>query len=131
MKSGKRARKLVEETIRIVENENVAITGAGIGVTLDGRGNRNGHRPGIAFASIGGEVDGDGRLLPTDNEVGNADRRAQILARPKVRVHASASPDEIDDCSGIRIHWRGRNIGVPKTVGGKRYEASKTGALAE
>src|SRR6267154_884302 len=125
------ARKLVEETIRIVENENVAVAGAGIRIALDGGGNRNRHRPRIAFASIGCEIDGDGRLLPADNAVGNADRRAQILARPEVRVHASASPDEIDDRSGIRIHWCGRNIGVPKTVGGKWYEASKTGALVE
>jgi hypothetical protein len=75
----------------------VAITGAGIREALDGRCNRNWHRPGIAFASKGREVDSDGCLLSTDNEVGNADRRALELPGSEVRMHANTCPDEAND----------------------------------
>jgi hypothetical protein len=70
-------------------------------------------------------------LLRTNNQVGNADRGALILACPEIRVDANAAPDEIDDRGGVRIHGRGRNIGVPETVRRKQYKASKTRDSAE
>jgi len=109
----------------------VAITGAGIREALDGRCNRNRHRPGIAFASKGREGDSDGRLLSTDNEVGNADRRALELSGSEVRVHANACPDEANDRRGICVDRCRRNVLIPKVVRREGNKTAETSPLAE
>ena len=128
---GVRAEKLVEKTIRIVENEDVAVSGAGIRIAFDRRGHGNGHGPGITFTSVSSEVNRYRRLLGADNEIGNANRRSQVLATTEIRVHSRGTADEIDDRCRIGIYGSRRNALVPKAVRGEWNEASEARALAE
>ena len=80
--------EFVEEAVGVVENEDVAIAGTRIGVALDGRSKRNGHRASVGFAAVSGVIDGDERLGAIDNGVRNAHVGAVIFAGPEVGMNA-------------------------------------------
>jgi len=118
-----RAVEFVEETSGGVEDEDVAITGTGIGVALDGRGERDGHGTGVALAAVRGVIDGDERLRGIDHRVGDADGGALILPSAEIGVQADGCADEVDYVGGVGINGSGGNVFVPEIVGRKRNEA--------
>jgi hypothetical protein len=109
--------EFVEKAVGVVENEDVAIAGAGIGVALDGSGERNGHGAGVGFATVGGVVDGNERLRAVDDGVGNAQVGTVVFAGTEVGMNADGGADVVDDVGGIGIDGRGRNVFVPEVVG--------------
>ena len=123
--------ELVEEAVGIVENENVTIAGAGIGIALDGSGERNGHGTGVAFAAVGLIVDGNERLRAVYDGVGNADVGAVVLAGAEIGMDADGGADVIDDCGRIGIDRGGGDVCVPEIVRGEWEEIVEAGALAD
>jgi hypothetical protein len=71
--------QFVEKTIRIVENENVAVASAGVRIAFDQRSYGNRHGTGIALAAEGSKIHRHGRLLAGDDEVRNADSGAGVV----------------------------------------------------
>jgi len=128
--SSRRFRPDAYKAIGFVEDENVAIAGAGIGVAFDGSGERNGHGAGVGLAAIGLVVDGNERLGGIDNRVGNAHVRAVVFPLAEIGMDADARADVVDNGGGIGIDGSGGNILVPEIVRRKWNEAAETGALA-
>ncbi len=122
--------EFVEEASVVVENEDVAIAVAGIGIAFDGRGERNGHGACVAFAAVSGVIHGNEGLSGVDHGVGNADGRAVVLTGAEIRMKTDGSADEIDDGGRVGIDGRGRNIFVPQAIGWEREEAVEAGGLA-
>ena len=108
--------ELVEEAVGVIENEDVAIAVAGVGVAFDIRGERDGHGAGIGLGGVGGVVDGDERLSGIDNGVGNADIGAVVEARTEVGMDAGGGADVRDDGGGVGVDGRGGNVFVPEIV---------------
>ena len=121
--------ELVKETIGFVENEDVTIAGAGIGVALDGSGKRNGHGAGVGLAPVGLVVNGEERLSRVDNRVGNAHVGAVVFALSEIGMDADGGADVTDDCGRIGINGGGGNIFVPQVVRREWNESTKAGAL--
>jgi len=121
--------ELVQKTIGFIENEDVAVAGAGIGIALDGGGKRNGHGARVAFAAVGLIVDGNERLCGIDNGVRNADVGTVVFAGAKIGMDADGRADEIDDGGGIGIDAGRGDVCVPEIVRRKGNEAAEAGAL--
>ncbi len=81
--------KLVEEAIGFIEDENVAIAGAGIRVAFDRSGQRNGHGAGVGFAAVRGVIDRDERLSGIDHGIRNTDVGAVVFAGAEVGMNSS------------------------------------------
>jgi len=121
--------EFVEKTIGAVEDENVAIAGAGIRVTLNGSGERDGHGTEIALGAIGGVVDGNEGLRGVDDGVGDTHRGTVIQTGAEIGMQANGIADEVEDVGRVGIDGRGRDVFVPEIVGRERKEAVEAGAL--
>ena len=121
--------KLVEEAIGFVENKDVAIAGAGIGVAFDGSSEGNRHGAGVGLAAVGLVVDGDERLSRVDNRVRNAHVGAVVFTLSEIGMDADGGTDVINDCGGIGIDGGGGNILIPEIVRREWNEATQAGAL--
>jgi hypothetical protein len=122
--------ELVEETIGTVEDEDVAIAGAGIRVALNGSGERNGHGSGIALGTVGSVVDGNEGLRAVDDGVGDAHGGAVIQTGAEIGMQANGIANEIEEVGGVGIDGRGRDVFVPEIVGREWKEAIEAGALS-
>jgi hypothetical protein len=107
--------EFVEQAAGVVENEDVTIAGAGIGVAFDGNGEGDGHEAGIGFA-VGGVVDGNGRLRGIDYGVGNTHARAVVEAGAEIRMKADGRADARDDGGGVGVDRRRRDVFVSEIV---------------
>jgi hypothetical protein len=109
--------ELVQEAVGVIESQDVAIAVAGIRVTLDGICERDGHRAGITFTTVGGEIYGNIRLLQTANRIGNANGRPLVLTGAEIRMKPDRRANEIDDGAGIGVDHGGRDVLVPRAGG--------------
>ena len=123
--------EFIEKTVGVVENEDVTIAGAGVGVAFDVNGERNRHGAGVGFAAVGGVVDRDERLRGIDDGVGSADVRAVVEAGAEVGMNADARSDVGDDGAGVGINGHGRDVLVPEIVRGERKETIEARARAD
>src|SRR6185312_1623900 len=113
----------------VVEHEHVTVSVARVRVALDGRACGNGHGTGIALVGRLIEINADRSLRAVHNGVGDADGRALILPRAKVRMQADGGADEIDDLAGVRIDGCAGNVLVPRAVARERDESVEARAL--
>jgi hypothetical protein len=107
----------------------MAIATARVGVALDRCASRYRHRPGVAFVSVSGKRDADGRLGSAHHRVRNSNIRTLVFSRAKIGMHAYGWSDEVDDRAGIRIHRRPGNILVPEIVAAEGSKSIEAGAL--
>ena len=117
-----RAIKFIQPAIVAIKNQHVAVAIPGLRIAFNGSICRNRHGAGIAFISIGREVDIRERGRADDN-VGNANGRALIKARAKIGMHGDVTADEVDDGIGIGIERSAGDVQVPCIVGRKRNES--------
>jgi len=88
----------------------VAIAGAGIRVTLNGSGERDGHGTEIALGAIGGVVDGNEGLRGVDDGVGDTHRGTVIQTGAEIGMQANGIADEVEDVGRVGIDGRGRDV---------------------
>lgn len=108
--------KLVKEAVGFVENEDVAVAGAGVGIALDGIAKCDGHGARVAFAAIGLVIDGDEGLGGVDNRVGDAHVGAVVLSLAEIGMQANGRANVIDEGGGVGINGRGRDVLVPEII---------------
>lgn len=122
--------EFIEEAVGLIENQDVTIAGAGIGIALDGIGECDGHGARVALAAIGLVINGDEGLGGVDDRVGDAHVGTVVLASAEIGMEANRGTHVIDEGSGVRINRRGRNIFVPEIVRGEGDETAEAAALA-
>src|ERR1019366_2267412 len=109
----RRVIQLIEKAVAVVEDEHVAIAGAG-GSALNRSGRGDWHGAGIALAAVGAEIHVDQRLTSIDHDVGNAVGRVGAPVGMNVhRAHPTA-----DDGAGIGVDGRGGEVGGSKGAAG-------------
>lgn len=118
-----RAIEFIEPAIVVVQDEDVAVTGAGIRVALDVGVRRNGHGAGIAFVAVGVKEDVHRGLQSADDRIGNTHVAAMMFARAKIGVERDGRADEADVGIGVGIDGCSGDVLIPGVVGGEGAEA--------
>ena len=107
----------------------VSITG--LGIAFDQRIRRNRHRPGIALIEKSSERHVDFGLCPRNDLVRDAEALVVERSGAKIGMKSDRRADKVNDVCRVRIHRRGRDIGVPETARGERNKSVEAGSSTQ
>lgn len=123
--------EFIEEAVGVVEDEDMAIAGARIGIALDGSSERDGHGARVAFTTVGGVGDGNESLGGIDDGVGDAHVGAVVFTGTEIGMEANGGADVVDVVGGVGIDVGGGDVFVPEIVGGEWEKTVEAGALSD